>query len=329
MSYVHPPYKFAARASLLIACACWGLSLPLERALLLDQAHDHPTVSSWCLSAWGLCLRFALAAAILAVWFRGALSRPSRGEWSQGTGLGVLMAGGLLLQMDALLYAKAGTVAFLSQCYAVWIPLVLCVRNRCLPGLREILGITGVVAGIAFLAGPETGAFTLGRGEWEAILGSLVLTAQILLLERKRDACNRVEVVALISFVASALAFIPVVAVTAPSVGVLVDLYAAPSRFGLLVILAGVSTCLGLVLMYRWQRHVGATTAAIIYCTEPIYTAAFAIVLPAFLSGLLDIQYANELLTSSIIWGGSLILAANLIVQCPPLRWARPRSLRT
>lgn len=310
--------RSTANVALLIACACWGLSFPLERALFLDQLHDQPELSTWCLSAWGLCLRFTLAAGLLMCCCRRSLGRPTTGEWQQGLGLGVLTAAGMLLQMDALMHATASTVAFLSQCYAVWIPLVLAIRDRRLPELRVLLCVAGVLAGVAILSGVTPGSLTIGRGEGETILSSLVFTVQILWAERRRYAANRVELVAMIAFAVAAVAYLPLVLATAPSAKALIQLYADPARLGVLVVLASVTTCLGLLLMFRWQRYVGALTATIIYCTEPIYAAVFAIVLPAGLSALFGIVYAAEAITGTLLLGGGLIIGANLLMHWHP-----------
>ncbi len=310
--------RSTANMALLIACACWGLSFPLERALFLDQLHDVPGASTWCLSAWSLCLRFALAAGLLLFWCRRELGRPTRSECRQGLVLGVLTAAGMLLQMDALMHATASTVAFLSQCYAVWIPLVVAVRDRRWPSVRVVLCILGVLSGVALLSGvsPESGA--IGRGELESLIGSLIFTAQILVAERQRYVANRVVVVAVITFVIAAVAYIPVVCATAPSGYALIALYADPARLGVLAVLASVTTCLGLLLMFRWQRHVGAVTAAVIYSTEPIYAALFAALLPAGLSALFGVTYAAEPLTLTLLLGGGLIIGANVLMYWHP-----------
>ena len=305
--------RSTANIALLIACACWGLSFPLERALFLDQLHDVPGASTWCLSAWSLCLRFALAAGLLLFWCRRELGRPTRSECRQGLVLGVLTAAGMLLQMDALMHATASTVAFLSQCYAVWIPLVLAVRDRRWPSVR-----VGVLSGVALLSGvsPKSGA--IGRGELESLIGSLVFTAQILVAERRRYVANRVVLVAVIAFAVAAVSYVPLVCATAPSGHALIALYADPARLGALAVLASVTTCLGLLLMFRWQRHVGAVTAAVIYSTEPIYAALFAALLPAGLSALFGVTYVAEPLTVTLLLGGGLIIGANLLMYWHP-----------
>jgi drug/metabolite transporter (DMT)-like permease len=89
----------------------------------------------------------------------------------------------------------------------------------------------------------------------------------------------------------------------------------------MIVILLGVTlicSLLAFLLMNRWQRHVDATTAGIIYCAEPIFTTLFALFLPALLAPLLGITYANETATRHLLIGGSLITIANILIALKP-----------
>ena len=321
MSILAAPLQVSQRTAamaLFATCACWGLSFPLVRALSLSQAMAVPEATTWCLTSWGLCLRFAIATLFLLWWCRRDLSRPTGPELAQGLGLGVFTAGGMLLQCDALSYAPASTVAFLTQCYAVWIPLLAAIRQRRLPDVTSMLCVATVVVGVAILAGFDVRTLSIGRGELETLLCSLVFTGQLLWAERPAYGANRVGLVAVITFTVACLTILPVVVTTAPSLEVLAKIYDSPRQIALLVVLAVVSTGFGMLMMFRYQRFIGATAAAIIYCTEPIFTAIFAFVLPGLLSVFLSIAYPNETCTRALVIGGGLIIAANIAMQWRP-----------
>jgi drug/metabolite transporter (DMT)-like permease len=317
------PTRMRASLALLLACACWGLSFPLVRALSLSQAASVPDAGSWCLSSWCLLLRYGIATVLLAAcswtewrgWWR---QPPTAAEWWQALGLGVFTAGGALLQMDGLSYTQASTSAFLTQLYAVWIPVVVVLRTRTLPGWWTTICLAAVLLGMAILAGLDPHDLRLGRGEIETVLGSLVFTAQILWAERLGYAANRMTLVALVSFVISGACFIPAVWVTSPTLDVGLQLYADPRHVVLLGLLAAIPTGIGMWLMFRFQRFVGAVAAGIIYCTEPLFAALFAFVLPGVLSLWLGVAYANERLTTELALGATLIIAANLAMQLRP-----------
>ena len=65
--------------------------------------------------------------------------------------------------------------------------------------------------------------------------------------------------------------------------------------------------------MNYWQPHVPATQAGLIYCCEPLLTSIFALFLPSYFSAWCGIDYPNEKMTTSLLIGGGLITAANLI----------------
>jgi drug/metabolite transporter (DMT)-like permease len=89
--------------------------------------------------------------------------------------------------------------------------------------------------------------------------------------------------------------------------------------FGLVLTLALVCSVGAYGLMNSWQPKVPSTEAGLIYTTEPVFTAALAMFLPVWLGTMVGHPYPNETLTPSLIYGGSLILAANVLMQ-----WKRP-----
>jgi drug/metabolite transporter (DMT)-like permease len=74
-------------------------------------------------------------------------------------------------------------------------------------------------------------------------------------------------------------------------------------------------TLLAFNLMNHCQPAITSTEAGIVYTTEPLFTAVFALFLPAQLSGLAHIDYANEQFSLAVVSGGGLILLANLLLQ--------------
>jgi drug/metabolite transporter (DMT)-like permease len=71
----------------------------------------------------------------------------------------------------------------------------------------------------------------------------------------------------------------------------------------------------GYLFMNRWQRHVTATEAGLIYCVEPVLTSLLALFLPAWISTWAGINYTNETLTARLLIGGGLVTVANLLLQ--------------
>jgi len=93
-----------------------------------------------------------------------------------------------------------------------------------------------------------------------------------------------------------------------------------------LVVLVVFCTVIAYTLMNRWQRHVSATEAGLIYCIEPVIASVLALFLPGWLSHWSDINYANEQLTLRLLLGGGLITVANVLLQS---RWLEPRRVES
>src|SRR5664279_3840671 len=85
---------------LVLANLFWGLSFPLIKAMAFEHQHLLPGSSSWFITACMLAPRFVLAAAIIAVWQRGALRGVTRLEVRQGVGLALFAVCGMVFQND-------------------------------------------------------------------------------------------------------------------------------------------------------------------------------------------------------------------------------------
>ncbi len=316
--------RFEAVAMLVLATACWSLSFPVMKTLTLAQQQALPGVSTWFTSALCVQYRFALAAAILALLAGCRLRGLTRREISQGVGLGIFGSGGLLLQMDGLAYTDASTSAFLTQFYCLLIPLWLILRHRHRPPARVWLCCGAVLTGVAILAGFDWRRFTLGRGELETLLGSVLFAGQILWLQRPVYAGNDVTRFTLVMFAVMALSMVPVTVATAAEPAHWLRAYSTGASLLLLAVLVGVCTFGGYLLMNRWQPEVTATQAGIIYCAEPVFVSLLVLFLPAWLARLAGVEYANESLTWRLLAGGGLITGANvLLTLAPPAEAAR------
>jgi drug/metabolite transporter (DMT)-like permease len=300
---------------LLVANACWGLSFPLMKALGLVQQQLAPESGSWFTTATMVAPRFILAALVIAIGFGRSLARFTRAEWRQGLGLGLFASLGMLFQADGIQYTDASTSAFLTQFYAILIPVYLALRSRRSPGFRVWLAAGLVLVGVAVLGRFDWRALTLGRGEAETLLASVFFMGQILWLERPEFAGNRPLRITLVMFLVEGLAFLGLGAFTAPSAAAVVAPLLLPAWWGLTIGLTVFCTLGAFILMNTWQPRITATEAGLIYCVEPIFGSVFALFLPGWFAAWALIQYPNETATTHLLIGGGLITLANVIVQ--------------
>ena len=304
---------------LVLANAFWALSFPLIKAIAFVHQQLLPGSGSWCITACTIAPRFVLAAAILAVWQRGALRRLTRRELRQAVGLGLFASAGMLFQNDGLQYTSASTSAFLTQLYAILIPLWVALRTRRLPPVAVWVSCGLVLAGVAVLGRFDWQAMRFGRGEFETLVSSLFFMGQILWLERREFAANRPIPVTFLMFVLEAALFTGMACAVAPRVTALPALFTSGPWLGFTVLLTLFCTVGAFSLMNTWQPRITATEAGLIYCLEPVFTALLALALPGWFSVWAGFSYPNETVTLNLLLGGGLITGANVLIQLKPL----------
>lgn len=299
---------------LILACALWGLSFPLVKALHLEQAARLPGVSTLFLACWLQMARFALGALILAPFIIGRKA-PTSHEVRQALVLALWGGSGMWLQADALAYTDASTSAFLTQAYCVFLPLWSCLRRRERPAPRVAGATLMVLTGGAILSGLRPGNLHLGRGEIETLGAAFLFTFQILALENPKHAGNRGLVVTFVMFIGIAMLLLPFTLLSAPDFTACISAGASLPAFGIVGVLAVFCSVAAYLLMNIWQPRVSATEAGLIYTTEPVFTAVFVLFLPELLGAFIHGTYPNEKTTSLTVIGGGLILAANVLMQ--------------
>jgi drug/metabolite transporter (DMT)-like permease len=307
---------------LVLANVLWGLSFPLIKAIAFEHQRLLPASSSWFVTACMLAPRFVFASAIMAVWQRGALRGMNRQEVRQGLGLALFAMLGMVFQNDGLQYTSASTSAFLTQIYAILIPLWLALRRRRLPPATVWISCALVLSGVAVLARLDVRDLHLGRGEIETLVSSLFFMGQILLLDRPEFLANRPVQMTFVMFVAEAVASLVLVGATLPRLAAIPVLLASAPWLGFTLALTLICTVGAFTIMNTWQPRITATEAGLIYCPEPLFASCLALFLPGLFARWAGFTYPNETLTVNLLLGGGLITAANLLIQLKPL----PRS---
>ncbi len=300
---------------LVLACLFWGISFPVSKALTLLYLQSMPAASSWFVVSLQGSIRFLLAGLLMLPFGWRELPSLREREVIQGVGLGLCGGPGMLFQMDGLAYTSASISAFLTQAYCILLPLYHFSRNRTAPGFRDLLAIFMVVTGIGILANVDWSTFRIGRGELETLVSAVFFTFQILWLERPVFRPNRTRMVSTTMFLSMGLIFGLAALCTRPermNYATAIDSF--PKIF-LTFLLVFFCTLLAFNLMNHCQPAIASTEAGIVYTTEPLFTTVFALFLPAQLSVLAHIDYANERFSLTVVSGGGLILLANLLLQ--------------
>lgn len=318
MTSVASSHRTNALLMLILANVFWGLSFPLIKTIALTHQLLVPASSTWFITAWTVAPRFLLAALVLLIWQHRSLASITRGEWRQGLALGLFAGAGMLFQTDGLQFTEASTSAFLTQFYAIMIPVFLALQSRRVPPWTVWLSCALVLAGVAVLGRFDFQALRLGRGEVETLISSVFFMGQILSLDHKGFAANRVLPVTLLMFSIQGAMFTLLALATAPTPSALLTTWLSPQWTTFTLVLTLFSTLGSYLIMNRFQPRITATEAGLIYCIEPVFGSLIALFLPAILSRWAGIGYLNETATTHLLIGGGLITAANLLIQLKP-----------
>ncbi|MFC4764128.1 DMT family transporter [Dyella koreensis] len=252
-----------------------------------------------------LAVRFVIAALSMLILFHRHLWRLSRSEWRQGLLLGVVYGIGQLLQTAGLEHTSASISGFATGMYVVFTPLLgtVLLRQR-LPGVTW-LAVLLAVGGLALLA---LRGMSLGYGVWITLASALLYGLHIVglgLWSRPGSAFALSTVQMLAIALICLLATLPHGPTLPPDGGA-----------WLAVLYMALAAGAGAMLMQTWaQSHLSATRAAIVMTTEPVFAAAFAVVL------------GGESLTWRMLAGGALVLAAMYLVELMPRRQGAASAL--
>ncbi len=320
------PHHAQAVLWLVVANLCWGLSFPVIKALGAVQSGLIPTSNTWFVSACVIAPRFALAALILGVACLGTVRTLTWPEIRQGLKLGGFTGAGMVFQIDGLQYTSASTSAFLTQFYAIMIPIWLALRLRRSPPVIVWGCCAMVLAGAGVLAHLDWHDLRLGRGEIETLVSSVFFMGQILALDQPDAGGHRPLAVTFAMFVTQALIGLALGWFAAPAGVQLHALMTSGMWWGLMLAITLFCTVAAFTLMNTWQPKITATEAGLIYCGEPVFAAVMALYLPGWLSAWGGIDYPNERATVNLLVGGGLITAANVLLQLRPPPKAQPAA---
>jgi drug/metabolite transporter (DMT)-like permease len=271
-----------AVAALLAVTATWGSTFYLIKDLL-DRV---PTLDF-------LALRFAIASVAMVAVAPKALARLSRESRRHAVVLGGLYGVAQILQTAGLAHTPASVSGFVTGLYVVATPLFAAVILR--------TRITWFTWGAVLLATAGLGVLTLdglsiGYGEALTFVAAMLYALHIVGLgawskpgEALGMSILQIMVISVVCLVATAPD-----GVTLPDQG---------SDWLAIVYMALVAGALAMLAQTWAQSHLSPTRTALVMSMEPVFAAFFAVLL------------GGESLTSRMLLGGAMVLAAMLVVE--------------
>lgn len=214
---------------------------------------------------------------------------------------GLALTAGSSLQQAGLQYTTVGKAGFLTAMYIVIVP-VLGIFWHKKPGLQVWAGVALAVAGFYLLCRPEQ--LGIGRGEAMLLLGSLMFSLHILLIDRFIPMVDGVRMSCIQFFVAGGICTAAALIFEKPAFA---DILAAWAP----ILYAGVLSCgVGYTLQAVAQKGLDPTVASLALSLESVFSV---------LAGWVVLHQALSLREG---FGCALIFAAILLAQLPGKRAA-------
>ena len=276
-----------ATLGLVVMTAVWGSTF----VLIKDVLSRMPVTDF-------LAVRFIIAALAMLALFPRQVWRLGRAQILHGLLLGVIYGIGQLLQTSGLALISPSVSGFATGMYVVFTPvLALFLLRQRVAGMVWVAVVLATV-GLALLT---LNGFEIGLGVWLTVASAGCYALHIVLLgqwSRPGDAFG----LSAVQVVAIALVCVLATAPHGPS------LPPDPGAWVAILYMALVAGA-GAMLMQTWaQSHLAATRAAIVMTTEPVFAAAFAVLLGV------------DVVSWRMLLGGGLILVAMYLVELLPRR---------
>jgi drug/metabolite transporter (DMT)-like permease len=283
-------------AALILMTAVWGVTFVQVK----DALELYPLFAF-------LAVRFAIAAATLAVPAATRVRSLGRRGVVAGAVLGALLAGGYALQTAGLERTTVSSTGFITGMYVLFTPLLALGLFRLRAGAAVWAGVALAVGGLALLSGVDVGSPV---GDALVLAGAAVYSLQIVLLERFAPRYDAVAFT--LVEMAAALVCFAVIAVAAGQL----EVPRGWTVWGALVVTGVFASALGFLVQTWAQRRISATRTALAFAMEPVFTGIFGYALAGDRLG-------------AVGWSGCVLILAGIIVAEPAAGAALVQLVRT
>ena len=278
---------------LVLAAAIWGLGT----VVIKDTVDAIPPF-------WLVGIRFLSAGVLLSLVLLPRMIRVvDRAHLKAGAVLGVFVALTYLFNTTGLAYTTASNSSFLTATYCVFVPFLTWALMKKRPTKFNLSAAVLCIAGIALVALPTGGTFSIGLGDGLTLISSITCALHIVFIAKFAPGRDMAALTALQFLVAGVIALCWAALTSQPPT---MDAFNADT-LGSLAYLIVCATCVTLLLQNIGLAHVDPAPASLMLATEAVFGVIFSVAL------------LNETLTLLMIAGFVLIFASVLISEWLPL----------
>jgi drug/metabolite transporter (DMT)-like permease len=249
-----------------------------------------------------IAVRFALAAAVMAIFFWRSLRDLKLASVWAGAQIGFFMFAGYAFQTTGLKFTSPSKAAFITGSSVVIVPLLLALFSRRHVNKWIWVGAIAALAGLYFLTVPPEGLDGLNRGD-PIVFGCAVAFALHMIVISRYVEHHSVGALAVIQVATTAV--LATIAIPLLSVTGLEQprWHSSPTLIIAVLVTALGSTAFGFSAQTWSQQYTSPTHTAILISLEPVFAA--------ITSGIV----AKEHLGPRILLGAGLIFAGILLAE--------------
>ena len=242
-----------------------------------------------------IAIRFALCGLLLGasmVVMDASFSARDRRGFGRSLPAGVLLCVGGVCEFEALARLPLAVVLVILFVNPVWLALYARMVKRERIGLRRLVAIFGMFAGVVLLLGPKVGVYD-GIGILLALFASVAWAAVFVLLDRAMDRVSPVAAIASAMISAALLAIAIALVVDSKSMS---EQLGEPESLRFAIGVGAVSSVAFLALAIGLQLSY-VLDAAVVAATEPVFASVLAAVI------------LDEVLSATQFVGAAMIVA--------------------
>lgn len=279
--------RLRADLLLLLITAIWGASFTLMKNVL-----EHIPSFAY------LSLRFLIASIILSIVFWKSIRNLNKKIFLYGSIIGLLLFGGMALQVSGLYYTTASNSAFITGLNVVMVPIVSAILLKKKPDVSSVIGVCLAFLGLFFLSGGLNFKFNIG--DILTLLCALCFTFQIIFIDKYTQNNDPILI-----------ALVQIGFVTLPSFlfwgGTGFQGFEMSTTVITTLLITGVlGTALAFAGQTIVQRNTTPTHTALIFSAEPLFGAIFAMLIPNSL-GVTEALGVTASIGCALILGGMII----------------------